>query len=160
MKKYFGVTLLLVSVLFLTACFGGEEKKEAEPGTAEVTTEKGLKCTTKKVDAIGTSETQVVLDYNDSATTVVKYTKVDSIDFSNDYSAFVDVTKEQWEAACEVNMEEFDSCVVSVEGNKVIMTGMTEIKSDRQEEINENVFANTARDEAKTNYTNAGYTCE
>ena len=82
MKKYFGLTLLLVSVLFLTACFGGDDKKDPEPGTAEVTTKKGLKCTMKKVDTIGTSETQVVLDYNDSATTVVKYTKVDSIDFS------------------------------------------------------------------------------
>ena len=161
-NKIFSLALLLVAVVFLTTgCFGGSDDKEDSKDVAKPSTELGLKCTYKADDeTVAISLTQVVLDYNDDGTMVTKYTIVESNEFKEAYSAFVDVTKNDWQDACDLNLQGFDSCEVTSEGMKVVTTGVKTIKADSEEEINENVFANTKRADAKANYEKAGYTCE
>lgn len=158
-KKVFFCVLLSI-MLLLTGCFGSDSQ-EAEKGDAKVESKQGLKCTYKADDeSVGISETQVVFDYNDDATIVTKYTKVESVNFKEEYSDFVEITKTQFENSCDTNMENFDKCEVTTDGMKVILTGSKDISSDMEEEIAGNVFAKTKRTDAKTEFEKAGYTCE
>ena len=161
MKKnsIFGLVMVLVAAFFLTACFGGgsDDEEVDKPGASA----KNLTCIMpSEVASVGTNETKVILDYTSAEDSVTMYTKIQSIEFTEEYSAFVDITKSDWESACAANEQQFDECKVTVEGRKVVMTGTTKIAKDRVEEINENVYATTKRSEAKTNYENAGYTCK
>lgn len=159
-NKIFGLALLLAVTVLLTGCFGGSDD-ESDKDVAKPSTEMGLKCTYKADNEdVAVSITQVVLDYNDYGTKVTKYTKVESLEFKEAYAAFVDVTKSDWQDACDLNLQGFDSCNVTSEGMKVVTTGVKNISADSEDEINENVFANTKREEAKANYEKAGYTCE
>lgn len=157
MKKYFGFALLLSFAFLLTACGSSDDEKD----TVKPETKQGLSCTIKGSNTeVAQSTTQVILDYNDDATLITKYTKVETTVFTEQYAQFAEFTENEWKAACDQNLQHFESCDVTRDGASVVMKGVIKVSADRAEELNEGVFAKTSREEAKKNYETAGYTCE
>ena len=143
-KRYLG--FMLGAVLLLTGC-GGEKQLVCEIDESDTLAD------------LGTTKTEITLDYNDDGTQPQKVVMRVVVDITNEEvtDEVVDVFEETFKEVCSSEDEEFESCDTKREGKKITL----EVVGDA-DFLNQDIglTESTTLKKARELFEDNGYTCK